>query len=280
MNNKRNEQFRFQDIFGSEENCDRTDTMYQYFEGSLSKNDQEEFRTHLKDCDNCSGLLAELQEAESAGQNTILDATKADKIFSENRTKIQHWLNEKYPVSTLPPPRWNFRIPAYANAMLIFLIVILAYPAYRSFILERQVTELSEELSHQKNITTQQKPVDHPQPLIAEPEVSPSLLYPVRVERDTAANTIRVSFEKNRTFTVLFSLPPEDFQNYTVEIMKENQTIWQSQVAAFGGEPSKLISVQLHKEYFQEGKYDLKIFGNGGETKTLLSQFKLIISRN
>jgi hypothetical protein len=279
MNSKRNEQFRFHDVFGKEKDCGRTDTLYQYIEGSLSKSEQEEFQTHLRDCDNCSALLAELQEGESVGQNMVLDARKADKIFSENRTKIQHWLNDKYRVSTLPPPLWNFRIPAYANAMLILLIAILAFPAYQSFVLKQQVTQLTDELDRQRISRPQQKPPDHTQPLVTEPEVSPSLLYPVRVERDTAAKTISISFEKNGTFTVLFSLPPEDFQNYTVEILKESQTIWQSQVTAFVGEPSKLISVQLHKEYFQEGKYDLKIFGNHGETKTLLSQFKLIISK-
>jgi hypothetical protein len=279
-NNKRSEQFRFHDVFSKEEDCNRTDSMYQYFDGFLSQNEQEQFRKHLQDCDKCSGLLVELQEAESAGLNTVLDATKADKIFSENRTKIQNWLNEKYHVAKLPQPIWNFRIPSYANAMLIVLIAILAFPAYQSFVLKQQVTQLTEVLDREKSIRPhQQKPPDRTQPSVTEPEVSPSLLYPARIERDTATKAISVSFEKNQTFTLLFSLPPEDLQNYSVEIQKQDQTIWQNQMAASGDESSRLISVQLHKEFFQEGKYELKIYGNNGETKTLLSQFKLTISK-
>src|SRR5262245_25424247 len=151
MNNNQNDQrFQYHEIFGKETNCDRTNSLHQYFEGTLPENQQKEFRKHLADCDSCAKLLAELQEAETAAHDTILDANQADKIFSQNRASFQEQLKEKYGVVTLPP-KWNFRIPNYASAMLMVLIAVLIYPAYRSFVLDQQVTQLTEELNRERN---------------------------------------------------------------------------------------------------------------------------------
>jgi hypothetical protein len=272
-NSQRDERFHFQDVFGKETNCDRTNTLYEYFEGVLPQNEQSDFQKHLLDCDPCAKLLAELHEASAAAQNTLLDAHQADRIFSENRAKIQKRLTEKYPAVILPKS-WNFRIPVYANAMLIVVIGLLVYPAYRSFVLNQEVVQLNDQLN---DLKSQKKPPANTQPANVEPVISPSLLYSARIERDTSAKTIRIDFKKSLTFTLLFSLPPEDFQNYSVEIIRENQNIWQNQISAVGEDSSQLISIQLQKEYFQQGKYDLKIYGNREQTKTLLSQFELTI---
>jgi hypothetical protein len=227
-------------------------------------------------CNSCPGLLAELQETVTIANQTVLDSNKADRIFQENRAKMEKSLDRQYRAGILPVA-WTFRLPPYVHATLILLFAILAYPAYRGVILKQEATKLRAELNLEPS-GARFKPELHAQKEqtpSSEPVVSPSLLYPVRVERDAEDRTINVAFRANKTFALLFSLPAEDFENYSVEISRQNQFI-----SPPGEGSSKLISVHLQAEYFQEGNYYLRIFGERQRTKTKLTQYKLTISKS
>ena len=94
-----------------------------------------------------------------------------------------------------------------------------------------------------------------------EPVVSPSLVFPVRAEREAEQKTIRITFDENQTVALLFSLPSDNFERYVLEIDRQNQNIWRKEIQAVPGEASQLTSVTLHSGYFQKDEHQLKIFG-------------------
>ena len=280
MSKKRlSQEYSFHDVFSTKENCDQTEILYEYFQDSLSKEDQEKFEQHLAGCPVCAQMLSELSESDRVLDRTVLDAEKADKIFGQNRVQIEEMLNKKYGTgSPVVPVTWKFRLPVYANAMLVLLVVLLIYPSYRSFVLEREVTRLQHEIANQPKQTSapQRKPVAPVVSQSSEPVVSPSLVFPVRVERDAEQKTIRITFDENQTFALLFSLPSDNFDRYVLEIDRQNRNIWRKEIQAVPGEASQLTSVTLHSSYFQKDEHQLRISGLKGAKITQLNVYKLI----
>ena len=284
MNKKpASQEYSFQDVFRTKENCDQTEILYEYFQDLLSKEDQESFEQHLTGCSICAQLLAELDESERVSGRTVVDAEKADKIFRQNRAQIEEMLDKKYgAASPVVPVARKFPFPAYVNAMLVLLVVLLIYPSYRSFVLEREVTRLQHEMANlpQQTPAPAGPQVQPPGPAVsqaAEPVVSPSLVFPVRAERDAEQRTIRIPFdEEHQTFTLLFSLPSDNFERYVLEIERQNQNIWRKEIQTVRGETSQLTSVTLHSGYFHEGEYQLRISGIQEAGMTQLSVYKLI----
>ena len=281
MTKKRlNQEYSFQDVFKTKESCDQTEILYEYFQDSLSKEAQERFEQHLAGCSICAQNLAELSESEREMERTILDAEKADRIFRKNRVQIEEMLNKKYGASSPSVPvAWKFRLPVYANAMLVLLLVLLIYPSYRSFVLEREVTKLRQELANRPKQTAPQTPQRKPpEPAVSqpsEPVISPSLVFSVRAARTAEQKAIRINFDENQTLALLFTLP-ENFDRYVLEIERQNRNIWRKEIQAVPGEASQLISVTLHSGYFQKDEHQLKISGLKGARMTQLAVYKLI----
>jgi hypothetical protein len=283
MSKKRlSQEYSFHDVFSTKENCGQTETLYEYFQELLSKEDQERFEQHLAGCSICAQTLSELSESERVTDRTVLDAEKADKIFRQNRVQIEEMLNKKYGTgSPVAPVAWKFRLPVYANATLVLLVGLLIYPSYRSFVLEREVTRLQHEIANLPK-QTQAPQVNPVEPVVSqppEPVVSPSLVFAIRAERDTEQKTIRIPFEDNQSFTLLFSLPSDNFDRYVLEIDRKNRNIWRKEIRAVRDEASQLISVTVHSEYFQEGEHQLRITGKQGARMIKLTGFKLMISK-
>ncbi len=283
MSNKRvSQEYSFRDVFNTKENCDQTEILYEYFQDSLSNEDQEKFEQHLAGCPVCAQMLSELSESEKVLDRTVLNAEKADKIFRENRVHIEEMLNQKYGTgSPVVPVASKFRLPVYANAMLVLLVVLLIYPSYRSFVLEREVTRLLQEIANLPKQTSapQIKPVEPVVNQSPEPVVSPSLVFPVRAEREAEQKTIRITFDKNQTVALLFSLPSDNFDRYVLEMDRESQNIWRKEIQTVPGEASQLISVTLHSAYFQKDEHQLKISGLKGSKTTQLARYKLIFTK-
>jgi hypothetical protein len=219
-----------------------------------------------------------LEEAKLVQENIVLDAEKAAKIFSQNREKLEALLDQRYGSHPVSPKMFfeRFRFPAYVNAMMLLLIGLLIYPSYRSFVLDHQVARLQGELSLEKDRNKQKTvaPVQVEEPRMNEPAVSPSLVYPVRTERSTEEKTIRLKFsEAQKSFTLVFSVPVEEFKGYFFEISQNHQTVWQSAMPIQSG----LISLNLHSGYLSRGEYTLTIYGVSGEKKTSLTTYKLLI---
>jgi hypothetical protein len=282
MSKKRlSQEYSFHDVFGTSENCDQAETLYEYFQDSLSKKDQEKFEQHLGDCSICAQMLSQLSESVRVTDRTVLDAEKADKIFRQNRVQIEEMLNQKYGTgSPLVPVARKFRLPANVNAMLVLLVFLLIYPSYRSFVLEREVTRLQHEIANlpKQTAAPQVKPLGPVVSQPPEPVLSPSLVFPVRAERDAEQKTIRITFDENQTFALLFSLPADNFDRYVLEIDRQNRNIWRKEIPALHDVTSHLISITLHSGYFQQGEYQLYISGKEGANTTQLAIYKLIIS--
>jgi hypothetical protein len=194
--------------------------------------------------------------------------------------QIEEILNKKYGTgSSVVPVAWKFRLPVYANAMLVLLVVLLIYPSYRSFVLEREVTRLRHELANLPRQTAPQTPQRKPpEPAVSqpsEPVISPSLVFSVRAARTAEQKTIRLNFDENQTLALLFTLP-DNFDRYVLEIDIQNRNIWRKEIQAVPGEASQLISVTLHSGYFQKDEHQLEISGLNGARMTQLAVYKLI----
>lgn len=277
MNSRKTNLFFYDEVFTSQPECNRAFKAHQYFQQNLSGPEQEEFEQHLKSCDSCIRALSELYEADSATERIILDAQKADAIFEEGRAKFR-----RGPVdSPLIPAARTFRFPTFTNALLVVLVAILAYPAYRSFVLDQQVTNLERDLQAAKNAQPS-KPaapqIPQQEPLAAtEPVVSPSLIYAVRMERDAESQVIRMSFDQTQqNMTLVFSVPTEDYQSYLFEIVREGEAIWQSPIPVTSKETSQLVSIHLSREFFQTGEYRLQITGKQMEQEIRFPEYRLI----
>lgn len=201
---------------------------------------------------------------------------KEDKIFRQDRANSNYGT-----ISTKVPVAWKFRVPTYANAMLVLLVVLLIYPSYRSFVLDREVTKLRDELA---NLPRQTMAPEAPRvkPAVSqpsEPVVSPSFVIPVRAEREAQQETIRISFDENQTRALILSWPSDNYDRYVLEMNRQNRNIWRQEIGAISDETSQLTSVTLHSGYFPEGEYQLKISGKQREIVTQLAVYKVMVSK-
>jgi hypothetical protein len=303
MNNEeRIRNVSFDEVF-KEGHCNREEELFQYFQGLLSKTAIDEFEKHLSNCNRCGFILAGLEETNEAN-GIILDSSKAESLFQQNRLKLQAYLKKRYPGRVSAPVAkenvggffQTFSIPKYANALMILLLAFLIYPSYRGIVLNKEVTNLKNELKAEKSrnvvpsgsIAEQKQAYEkqiqdlkEEQSHLLEPSISPSAVYPVRAERSGESQAIPVLFGKDHpNFNLVFSVPASEFKDYLVEIYQADQNIWQSnfQPLVSPDSPSSLISVQLHSAYFQKGNYNLRISGVGVKGKTVLAEYKLAVS--
>src|SRR5688572_25819806 len=132
-----NFQFSYDEVFDSDSSCDRTKSLYEYFQNLLPKEDLQDFERHLSSCEACLKLLTELQQSEVNGQSLVLNPENTEKIYAEGRLKF----GTKRPPAIHPATIPGFRFSSM-NALMLLLVVSLAYPAYRSFVLRQEVREL------------------------------------------------------------------------------------------------------------------------------------------
>lgn len=301
MNKENN--FSFDELFENEgNNCEFEERgLFEYLEQQLPEKDRIRFEQHLVSCTSCSTKLAELQEIETAGLETQLDSAISENILSQNRAKIQIYLDQKYPStkarrvqseSVLSRLFRAFTLPGYANAMVVALLLVLLYPAYKSMDLNREVGRLQSELNVEKEkkaISPQHLSVDieayekqirdlqNQQRALLEPSVSPSAVYSARPERAGETDTIDVHFsEKEKSFSLLFTLPPS-YDSYMVQILQNEKPIWQNEFRPGTSTDSApaLISVNLQAGFFQEGSYHLQLLGMSKTGRTALATYRL-----
>ncbi|MCI0613799.1 zf-HC2 domain-containing protein [bacterium] len=291
--------FSYQDVFpekGSE--CNRQDDVFRYFENLLSDDEARSFEEHLKDCSSCAGLLADLDETNRASEATMIDASKADQIFSQTRAKLGERLGVPSRALHIPPPERRFHIPAYVNILLIGLVATLIYPSYKSFVLNNEVTELKKELSAEKsksgipqqeieslkqNYEKQIESLNEERSKLLQPDLSGSAVYAVRTERSASSQVINVPFGQQQTFNLVFSVPGGDFKSYLVEISDDGKQIWQNEITVTpqADSPSALISINLKADYIKEGVYRLKISGIDKKNDPIqLDEFRLKVSHS
>lgn len=290
--------FTYQDIFPeTNSECNRDNDVFRYFENLLPQDEARSFEKHLIDCSYCAGLVADLDETNRAAEATMIDAGKADQIFSQTRAKLEDRLGVRSRPLHIPPPSRSFHIPAYVNLLLIGLVAALIYPSYKSFVLNNEVSELKKELAAEKerpdvppqnieelkqNYEKQIQTLNDERSRMLQPDLSGSAVYAVRTERSASTQTINVPFGTQQTFNVVFSVPG-DFKSYVVEIFDDANQVWQKEitVAAQADSPSALISINLKADYFKDGTYRLKISGvDKQKNQTQLDEFKLKVSHS
>src|SRR5262245_55384562 len=97
--------FTYQDIFPeTNSECNRHNDVFRYFENLLSEDEARSFEQHLKECSSCAGLLADLDETNRAAEATMIDAGKADQIFTQTRAKLEDRLGVRSRALHIPPP--------------------------------------------------------------------------------------------------------------------------------------------------------------------------------
>ena len=300
MNKKESFSFSLEELFQKNpKHCSREEDLLEYFEGHLKGNDKTEFESHLEDCVSCSQTLAELEEIQEAGIHTIVDSRKADKIFEEGRAKLSTAINQKYglkqeapyPVKSFDGFLQSFRMPAYANLLLIALLGALLYPSYKGMILNQEVTKLQSELEMERskestasesNTNLKEAYEKQIQQLTQErqtslqPGISPSAIYSVRTER-SSQEMIEANFGgKHKSLTLIFSLSPAEYKEYQVEILKDGNPVWEDSFQpTTSQDTSPLISVTLQEGFLPEGKYLLRVSGVANQKTISLAEFPL-----
>lgn len=290
--------FTYQDVFPeTNSECNKLNDVFRYFENLLTEDEGRSVEQHLKDCSYCAGVLADLDETNRAAEATMIDAGKADQIYSQTRAKLEDRLGVPSRTLHIPPPSRSFHIPAYVNLLLIGLVAALIYPSYKSVVLNNEVTELKKELAAEKerpdfppqniealkqNYEKQIQSLNDERSRMLQPDLSGSAVYAVRTERSASTQTINVPFGTQQTFNIVFSVPG-DFKSYVVEIFNDGNQVWQKEitVAAPADSPSALISINLKADYFKDGVYRLKISGvDKQKNPTQLDEFKLKVSHS
>jgi hypothetical protein len=294
--------FSFQDVFPDADfSCNREDDVFQYFQQLFSEKDAEVFEQHLKVCPLCASRLADLHEAAAAGESTVIDARKADQIFQQNLVKLQRHLGGKAEEPTKiysVPSTTTFRIPAYVNVILIGLVGALIYPSYKSFVLDKEVSSLKEELKQERSKKTESpesniaeikrdyekqiQSLNEERDKLVQPDLSGSAVYSVRSERGGDTQTIPVRFsDKQKAFTLVFSVQNTDFKTYVVEILQNGNIFWQDEMSLLDQTTAEgsLISVILKSDSLPEGNYKLKISGKGTAEPIKLNEYRLTVTK-
>jgi hypothetical protein len=300
MNRPQKTTFSFQDVFSDADySCNREEEVFQYFQRLLSDKDTEAFEQHLKNCPLCASRLADLYEANEAGESTSIDARKADEIFQKTLIRLQDRLGgtpENTKLYALPSTR--FAIPAYVNLILIGLVAALIYPSYKSVVLDKEVSKLQDELTIErsknvpppavnyeemkKNYEQQIQSLSEEREKLSQPDLSGSAVYSIRSERGSEKETIPIQFNENsKAFTLVFSVQNGDFNTYVVEIMQNEQTVWQDEISLKDQTASQgsLISITLKSESIKEGNYKLRISGKNNSVPAVLNEFKLQVKK-
>jgi hypothetical protein len=292
----------YQELFATEENdCFQTNDVFEYFQGILPESAKGDLEAHLAVCPSCATHLSELQQMERADSSTKLDSRESKRIFNQNLIKLRGMMDRQLGIQERTPSGifdrffQTFSLPAYANALAIFLLALLLYPAYKGFILDNEVSRLQHELTIAKSTNQPQDPsilkesyekkmqaLQQKERDLQQPMLSASQVFPARAERGDS-QIIRVNFDKNhQSINLVFSVPPFEFRDCRLEIQQENHLLWQAVVLpqALNESSSELISVTLQANYFPEGNYTLKIFGDGEKGKALLTEYKLQIQNH
>jgi hypothetical protein len=300
MNRPQKTTFSFQDVFPDADfSCNREEEVFQYFQRLLSDKDTEAFELHLKNCPLCASRLADLYEANEAGESTSIDARKAEEIFQKTLTKLQDRLGvttENTKLYALPSTR--FTVPAYVNLILIGLVAALIYPSYKSYVLDKEVSKLQDELTIErsknvpppavnyeemkKNYEEQIQSLNEEREKLSRPDLSGSAVYSIRSERGSEKETIPVQFNENsKAFTLVFSVQNADFKTYLVEILQNEQPVWQDDISLTDQVASQgsLISIILKSESLKDGNYKLRISGNTKTGSVVLNEFKLQVKK-
>jgi cell division protein FtsL len=304
--NKENNHFTFDELYGNKQNhCEYGENgVFEYFEDQLLEEDRQKFEQHLTACSQCPAKLAALQDMELAVLKTELDSDEANRIFTQNRAKIETYLNQKYP-SAKPQPSQEegifsrffriFAMPGYANAMVVALLLVLIYPAYKSMQLNQEVTRLRSDLNEEKarnsassaSVTEAAKAFEkqiqelqEQQQTLMAPTLSASVVQAARTERSGETETITVPFSTaQRSFNILFSVPSHQ-EAYQVQIIQNEKVVWEEQFhpSQSADAANVLISMNLRAGYLAEGTYHLVISGIGKGGSSKLATYRLKIS--
>lgn len=168
----------------------------------------------------------------------------------------------------------------YLNAFLLVVIAVLIYPAYRSTVLDGQLEQLQNNAKPLKDRTTPR--IEGPA-IPGRPEAAPMLshakIYQLHLRRGSGdENEIELAFDEvSQSYTLIFAVPPNDFDSFEVGIVRNGRVVWRSNVRATRKNGSQLISVQLKAPYFQDGQYSLQILGRSAQQQTKFQPYKLIV---
>lgn len=276
------ERFTFDEVFGENPTCERQTELFRYFEGRLPADAEKTYHQHLAGCSTCAGRLAELQLEQKATEGLSLDPEQTKRIFNANRVRLTAALDVKYPGEQRVNFWQSFRLPAYANAMLMIVIAVLIYPAYRSFVLERDLTLARTQLTDQESANVRNageiQRLNEEKQALAQPSLSGSAIYAARRERDAGQQKIDVQFNsQQRSFNLVFALPPEAMQFCVVDIVSGSKILWHSETPIEGMNPT--VSVHLESAFFAPGDYLLRISGKNGSAVDGITEYKLKISK-
>jgi hypothetical protein len=276
------EKFSFQDVFiNNSKSCKEVENLQRYFLKLLTDGERQKFEAHLTGCETCLESLAQLSESDLAVETTVVDAKQAEIIFQKNRERIQEMFSHKYRNAPAAFAGKNYRLLMLINVMLFVAVAVLIYPAYTNRRLNQKIAQMETQLEMARTAERTNPPAVTPvSPEPLNPALSQSKLYAVDIHRGAEEeNRIVISFKNtNRRFTLLFSVPPEDFTRYEVEIAKGEKQVWRGSLAATGGNQPQLISVMLDEQYFATGPYFLEITGVSGSRQVKFPKYILEVS--
>lgn len=238
----------YSEVFDEAGSCIHDAELLLYFQQLLSAEKKKLFEEHLKECSLCSAALLELEEMEAAPD--VGSELPDQDFYRLERSRLRESLQGEFPVREAHFS-WLVRTFSFSpavNAVMIVLILLLLYPAYRFFVRDAD--------------------------LIPEPELSITVIRPIRLQRSAQIETIDLTFNREqRSASIVLSLPLEDYSSFAVEISKAQKTVWQQEIHPH----NSTISLILYRDYFQDGAYQLRVLGLSNTGKILLSQFTLNI---
>lgn len=291
MKDKDVEGFTFEEVFVSDDGCGREKELARYFEGRCSSEEEKLFAEHLKGCGPCARTLAAWQAEESAAQNEVLDPVEAKKILEKNRMRLRAVLDVKYPAER-PAAAFlrGFKVPAYVHALTLVLLVLLVYPAYRSFVLDREVERMQADLAAERSkagsadkelrqsYERENRQLKEERIQLTAPALSGSAVYSADLERGGGKKSIDVRFDAQaRRVNLVFALPEGDFDSVMMEIQSGTAAVWREEARV--DRAVRVVSLYLQAEYFKSGAYTLRISGKSHESTTLAAVYELRITQ-
>ena len=274
--------FSYEEIFDHSSNCSHKETAFRYFERTLTREEEQQFENHLKECASCGALLAGLQESETSASATILDATKADQIFDINRRKLEQRLGYRTQERRLYT---GFTPSRYLHVLMPVLIVVLLFSLYRNYMLQNEISGLTDQVQQQKEQFLRQKAAPTPpvmqQNQKVEPDISATAIYPVRMER-SAGIPIRLLFDNAaRSRAMVFALPSIDYAQYHLKLEQNGAMIWERTVdRVMLDSSSPLISVRFDADFLKSGEYLLTIVGRDENKETTIGKYPITVTHH
>jgi hypothetical protein len=238
--------FSFSDVFHEAVSCSHDEELLLYFQRLLSDEKKSRFEQHLNECSICSASLQDLQEMEST---TEFDGeqTKEEEFFRLERNRLRKSFQNENSRNELTAPWYTrtFSVPLALSAAMAALILLLCYPAYKFFM---GMPGLS-----------------------MKPELTSTVILPIKLQRSPQVETIEVTFNKDkRSASIIFSLPLVDYSSFAVEI-SNGKPAWHEVIHP----KDSRISLILHRDYFESGAYKLSVFGLSDTERILLSRYNL-----